>query len=437
MIECVKHSKESPMDHETIRMLTKKRWMVLIASCVINLCIGVLYTWSVFAGPMAEYITQTTGIALTAADLSIVFSVGNSTGFITMIGGGFLNQKIGPRWVIFTGGILFGLGFVICGLSNSIGLLIVGYGLFSGLAMGLAYGCTISNSVKFFPDKAGLVGGITTASYGISSVILPPVANMLINAFGVSKAFIFLGVFIIIAVGIFSQFIIKCPNGFLPEGYAAKENKTFERDLVEDKNWKEMLRMPAFYIMIIMLFFGAVLGMMIISQASNIAQTMIGMTAAEAAIIVSVLALFNTFGRIFAGMISDRIGCINTLSCVYVAAVAAMGILYMSAGGSAVLFYIGVCLTGACFGALMGVYPGFTAGRFGARYSSVNYGIMFIGFNVAGLLGPIIVSIVFGKTGIYQPIFIIALVFAVIGLILSIAFRNLSVKKTENRLIKV
>ena len=120
--------------------------MVLIASCVINLCIGVLYTWSVFAGPMAEYIAQTTGITLTAADLSIVFSVGNSTGFITMIGGGFLNQKIGPRWVIFTGGVLFGLGFVICGLSNSIGMLVVGYGLFRGLA---------------------------TASYGISSVIIP------------------------------------------------------------------------------------------------------------------------------------------------------------------------------------------------------------------------------------------------------------------------
>ena len=407
--------------------------MVLIASCVINLCIGVLYTWSVFAGPMAEYIAQTTGITLTAADLSIVFSVGNSTGFITMIGGGFLNQKIGPRWVIFTGGVLFGLGFVICGLSNSIGMLVVGYGLFSGLAMGLAYGCTISNSVKFFPDKAGLVGGIATASYGISSVILPPIANILIDVFGVNKAFMFLGVFIIVAVGIYSQFIIKCPDGFVPEGYAAKENKVSEQGSTEDKNWKEMLCTPAFYIMIIMLFFGAVLGMMVvISQASNIAQTMIGMSAAEAAIIVSVLALFNTFGRIFAGMISDRIGCINTLSCVYVAAAAAMGILYMSAGGSVVLFYIGVCLTGACFGSLMGVYPGFTAGRFGARYSSVNYGIMFIGFNAAGLLGPIIVSNVFGKNGIYQPVFVIALVFAVIGLILSIAFRKLSVKNPEN-----
>lgn len=420
------------MNQETRDILTKKRWMVLIASCMINLCIGILYTWSVFAGPMAEYISNTTGVLLTVADLSIVFSIGNSSGFITMIGGGFLNQKIGPKWVIFIGGVLFGLGFVICGLSHSVGMLIVGYGIFSGLAMGLAYGCTISNSVKFFPDKAGLAGGIATASYGISSVILPPVANVLIQAFGVNKAFMFLGIFIIIAVGIFSQFIVKCPVGFTPTGYVPKEKKAVKQENIpQDKDWKGMLGSSVFYIMIIMLFFGAVLGMMIISQASNIAQNMIGMSAAQAAMVVSVLALFNTFGRVFAGMISDKIGCINTLSCVYAVATLAMAILYFSANGSAGLFYVGVCLIGVCFGALMGVYPGFTASQFGAKYSSVNYGIMFIGFNIAGLVGPIIVSCVVAKTGTYQLAFLIALLFAAIGFALSIVFRKVTVVKEE------
>lgn len=419
------------MEQEMRKKLTKKRWMVLFASCVINLCIGILYTWSVFAGPMAEHITKTTGIMLTAADLSIVFSIGNASGFITMIGGGFLNQKIGPKWVIFAGGVLFGLGFVICGFANSVAMLIVGYGLFSGLAMGLAYGCTISNSVKFFPDKAGLVGGIATASYGISSVILPPVANMLINAFGVSKAFMYLGIFIIAAVGVFSQFIIKCPVGFIPEGYVSPSGKqaNTKGNMVSDKDFKEMLATPVFYIMLIMLFFGAVFGMMIISQASNIAQAMIGMTPAKAAVAVSVLALFNTFGRVFAGMISDRIGCINTLSGIFVIAMAAMGLLYLSASGSAVLFYVGICLIGVCFGAFMGVYPGFTASQFGAKNASVNYGIMFIGFNIAGLVGPMIMSNIYGKTGTYKTAFIVAFIFAVIGFVLSFVFRAFAGKQ--------
>lgn len=372
---------------------------------------------------MAEVLTKSLGRQMTAADLSVVFSLGNATGFITMIGGGFLNQRIGPKWVIFSGGVLFGLGFVICGFAESVTGLIVGYGLFSGLAMGLAYGCTISNSVKFFPDKAGLAGGIATASYGISSVIIPPAANTMINSMGVNRAFITLGIVIVVVVCIFSQFIIKCPEGFVPKGWTPAVKKETGGGS-ENRNWKEMMRMPVFYIMLGMLFCGAVLGMMMISQASSLAQDLMGMSSGEAAIVVSVLALFNTFGRIAVGMISDRIGCVNTLTGVFAVALISMGALYANGSGSRILFYAGICLIGVCFGAFMGVYPSFTAGQFGAKYSSVNYGIMFIGFNAAGLLGPVIMGNIFNSTGSYRGAFLVALAFAVVGILLSFVFRK-------------
>lgn len=80
--------------------LTKKRWMVLIASCLINLCIGALYAWSVFASGMAEYLSSVNHSVITTSSLAIVFSVANTVGPITMIGGGKLVRSIGPRWVI-------------------------------------------------------------------------------------------------------------------------------------------------------------------------------------------------------------------------------------------------------------------------------------------------------------------------------------------------
>ncbi len=406
--------------------LTKRRWMVMIASCCINLCIGALYAWSVFASPMAAYLSDLKGLTLTAADLAIVFSIGNGDGFITLIAGGFINDRLGPKWVIFAGGILFGLGFIVCGLANSIFMLILGYGILSGLAMGLAYGCTISNSVKFFPDKAGLIGGIVTASYGISSVIIPPLANALINEVGVCNAFLIFGAIIVVVVGIFSQFILKCPDNFVPEGWTPPAVKAGSAVSVPDKNWREMLSTPVFYIMIVMLFFGAVFGMMAISQASSVAQNMLGMTPAAAAVVVSVLALFNTFGRILAGYISDRIGCINTLTAVFVIAIAALTMLYWSGNGIVVLFYIGICLIGVCFGAFMGVYPSFTASQFGAKNSSVNYGIMFFGFSAAGIVGPIIMSRVYNAADTYRPAFLIAAALAAAGLLLTFGYRAVS-----------
>ncbi len=86
-------------------------------------------------------------------------------------------------------------------------MLILSYGIITGLGVGMVYGCTISNSIKFFPDKSGLVGGITTAAYGFSSVIMPPVTNWIINKYGVTSAFKSIGLIFLIIVCVSSFFI--------------------------------------------------------------------------------------------------------------------------------------------------------------------------------------------------------------------------------------
>ena len=410
--------------------LTKKRWIILVASCLINLCIGSLYAWSVFAGPMAEHLSAATGTTLTAANLAIVFTLANSVGPITLISGGSINDRLGPKWVIFAGGIVFGLGMIVSGMASNMAMLLVGYGLGCGLGMGLVYGCTISNSVKFFPDKRGLIGGIATASYGISSVLIPPVANAMIGRMGVQWTFRVLGI-VFLAVICGGAFLIeKCPEGFVPTGYVPAKSAAGNRTTGTDKNWKEMLKDPIFYVMIIMLTCGAVFGLMMISQASPIAQNMIGMSVASAAAAVSVLALFNAAGRVAAGYVSDKIGRINTLTIMLVLAVAGLLLLTTAGEGDTGKFYVGVSVVGLCFGAFMGVFPGFTAYQFGQKNNSVNYGIMFIGFALAGYAGPTIMSKVLGRTGSYIPSFWIAMGLAVVGLAMSVLYRIL--KKRRN-----
>ena len=413
------------MDAALQKKLTSKRWFILVASCAINLCIGSLYAWSVFALPSAERLSQLTGISYTASDLSIVFTVANSVGPITLISGGFINDKLGPKWVIFAGGLLFGAGMLFSGMATALWQLVVTYGLGCGLAMGLVYGCTISNSVKFFPDKRGLIGGITTASYGISSMLIPPVANALISGSGIETAFLVLGIaFIVIICG--GAFLIeKCPEGFVPTGFK-QPAATAKSAGAADKNWKQMLADPVFYVMIVMLTCGAVFGLMTISQASPIAQNMIGMSVDAATTAVSVLALFNAAGRVLAGWISDKIGRINTLFIMLILAVGGLALLYFAGTGAVAMFYIGVSVVGLCFGAFMGVFPGFTADQFGQKNNSVNYGIMFIGFALAGYLGPTIMGAVYNATGAYQTAFLIAMGLAVIGIALTFVYRFLS-----------
>lgn len=418
------------MTEERRKKLTGKRWIILIASCLINLCIGSLYAWSVFAAPMADHLNEILGGNLTAGSLAIVFTVANSVGPVTLISGGYFNDRLGPKWVIFVGGIMFGAGMLLSGMAGGIGTLLLGYGLGCGLGMGLVYGCTISNSVKFFPDKRGLIGGIATASYGISSVLIPPVANALIGSVGVQGAFRFLGIAFIVIICGGAFFIEKCPEGFVPVGYgeettgaAVAETKTVEKD------WKQMLADPIFYVMIFLLTCGAVFGMMLISQLSPIAQTMIGMSVSSATAAVSVLALFNAAGRVAAGYISDIFGRINTLTVMLALAIGGLLLLCTAGEGDVVKFYIGVSVIGLCFGAFMGVFPGFTADEFGQKNNSVNYGIMFIGFALAGYLGPTIMTKLYASTGSYYPAFFVAVGLAVIGIVFSVIYRILKRKR--------
>lgn len=405
-------------------LLTRKRWYVLWASCIANLCIGAIYAWSVFAGPMAEHLNSIHGTAKTAADLAIVFSVANGDAFITMIAGGYLDKKIGSKRVIFIGVAVFGLGFIVSGLARNLFMLVLGFSILCGLANGFAYVCTISNSVKFFPDKKGLVGGISTASFGISSVIIPPIADVLNRNLGVTWAFIVFGAVIILLAVISSMFIINCPDDFVPAGWQAEKADALLGG-AEDKTAGEMLRTPIFYVMLGMLFVGCCLGLMMISEASSIAQSMIGMTTTTAALVVSILALFNTAGRIVAGWISDKIGRINTLSAVFVAAGISLLLMYISGGSrNAALFCVGICIIGLCYGAFMGVYPGFTSDQFGVKHSSLNYGIMFIGFSAAGFVGPMIMQYMFNSQGSYRPAFLVALGFVALGMVLSVLYRR-------------
>lgn len=406
---------------------TKKRRYILATCCLANLCLGSVYAWSVFASPMAEYLSQINGINITTGDLAIVYTIANSVGPITMISGGWFNDRFGPKIVLLVGGVMFGLGMFLSGFATSVGYLIFTYGLLGGLGLGMAYGCNISSCVKFFPDKRGLIGGITTAVYGLSSVILPPIVTSIVQKSSVSFAFKIVGIMFIIIMILCSLIVEKCPDNFVPSGWIppAQNNSTAT---AKNYDWKFMLKSPVFYSMLLLLMCGAFCGMMIISQASAVASDMIGMGTTSASLAVSILALFNASGRLLAGTLSDRIGRINTLVLSCILSIVGLLFLTFSKTGTYITFYIGIAFVGICFGAFMGVYPGFTADQFGQKNNSVNYGIMFIGFAMAGFFGPMIMKNVYASIGSYKNSFIIAICLNIIGILLSLIYRSLSYK---------
>lgn len=394
--------------------MEKNRGIILTFSCLVALCIGSLYAWSVFALPMAEFLSRQNGIQITS--LTIVFTIANSVGPITMISGGYINDKLGPKWILIIGGVLFGAGMIGSGFAKSVNMLIITYGLGVGLACGMIYGTIVSNTVKFFPDKSGLVGGMITACYGGSSIIVPPLAALLLNYMGITSAFKIIGI-VMMTIIICSSFVIRKAPVVNETVLVKNENNEF--------TYKEMLKTKKFYIMLVILTCGAFSGMMIISQASSVAQRMMGMSFKAAALLVSIIAFANTSGRIISRMISDKIGAVNTLKCTFVLSALSSLFMYFCSPNSVIMFYICIIAIGFSFGSIMGIYPGFTAKEFGRKNNSVNYGIMFVGFALAGLLGPMIMNYIYLVTQKYQGAFLVSMFLGLSGFIFLCIFNKM------------
>lgn len=395
----------------------KKRWLVLIGSLLINLCIGCGYAWSVFSGPLREH------FGWDASQAALVFTIANGVSPIVMITGGKIQDKFGPRWVVLVGGILLGGGLFLSGFVTSLTGIILSYGLGLGLGMGLVYTCTVSNTVKFFPNQRGLVGGLSTGFYGLASVVAAPIANALIGYKDVFFAFKVFGLVYLAIIVICSFFQFKAPVAAAPKAGSAAAKAPV------DKSWKQMLCDPMFYVLILALTLGATAGLMLISQGSAMAQEMIKVDGTTAALGVSLIAIANTAGRIIWGLISDKLGRYNTMPAIFILLCAGLFLITLAGEGSWVLFIVMAMLVGFCFGGLMGIFPAVTADNYGLKNNGVNYGIMFIGFALGGLIGPQIAASIRTASGTYVTAFVVAGVMAVVGVALSILTRQVCKKR--------
>ena len=275
--------------------------------------------------------------------------------------------------------------------------------LIGGFGIAFAYGITIGNTVRFFPDKRGLIAGISTAAYGAGSIIFPPIMQSLIGSGGVMFTFRVLGILFGVMIIIAACFITEPPEGWLPTGWTPPAVKNSSGASAEGKNWKLMLADTRFYLMIIAFTIFATGGLMVVSQGSPMAQAIGGVDAAVAATAVSIIGLANTGGRVLWGWVSDKVGRYPALGIMAViVAVSGFALSAFTESGSLALFLVFAMLIAMCYGGSMGVYPALTADAFGIKYNGVNYGIMFIGFALGGYIGPILANSLYDNTGSYS-----------------------------------
>ena len=193
--------------------ILKTRWLYLLLFCVVNLFTGLLYCWSVLSLPLAEHLSQAVGEPVKVQDLALAFSFASFINPVGMIIGGYFCDRFGPKIVLVPSGLIVALGLALTSTATSVTQVNIFFGLIFGFGVGLTYTSTIGSVLKYFPDRAGFAGGLASMAYGCCAIILPPIANLLIQNFGTSMSLRILAICsgsVIVIGGLLSQ---KCPSG--------------------------------------------------------------------------------------------------------------------------------------------------------------------------------------------------------------------------------
>ncbi|MBS9803291.1 OFA family MFS transporter [Bacillus cereus] len=386
---------------------TVNPWFVVLGTVIVQMGLGTIYTWSLFNQPLvSKYGWSLNAVAITFSITSL--SLAFSTLFASK-----LQEKWGLRKLIMIAGLALGLGLILSSQASSLILLYVLAGVVVGYADGTAYITSLSNLIKWFPERKGLIAGISVSAYGSGSLIFKYVNAQLIESVGVSQAFIYWGLIVTAMIVIGACFIHQAAD----QG-AVHETKT------KEYTTKEMLGTKQVYLLFIMLFTSCMSGLYLIGMVKDIGVQLVGLSAATAANAVAMVAIFNTLGRIILGPLSDKIGRLKIVTGTFV--VMASSVLVLSfVDLNYGIYFVCVASVAFCFGGNITIFPAIVGDFFGMKNHSKNYGIVYQGFGFGALAGSFIGALLGG----FKPTFMVIGVLCVVSFIIAILIQAPKQKK--------
>ena len=365
------------------------RWVIALMGTLLQLCLGTVYAWSYFQSLLVK--SYRWSYTDTAWAFSIViFTLGLSAAWA-----GVNLGRYGPRKLAVIGGLLFSLSYVLGGIAlyfKSIPMFYLGYSVVGGIGIGLGYVTPVSTVAKWFPDKKGLVTGVVVMGFGVGAFMMSKLLAPILIASSkgdLVPVFISLGVFFAVVLLPVTLTLRNPPTTITPSVGAGSQVAGSQAYLTSGQ----------FLMMWVVFFFNIAAGISVVSFQSPLLQEIWGIAdpsvepavlASYGATLIAVSSLFNGVGRLFWGMVSDRIGRVESFRLLLATQMIVFGVLMTERNPW--IFSALVCYVLLCFGGGFGTMPSFVLDVFGSERMSVMYGAMLTAWAAAGVAGPLIVA---------------------------------------------
>lgn len=436
---------------------TPNRWIICLLGIALQICLGTAYAWSYFQKPLGDAFGWSNSMTAWAFSLAICF-LG-----IAAAWGGTKLASVGPTRLAMSGGVLFGLGYLLGALALSVKspvLLFIGYGVIGGCGLGLCYVTPVATVARWFPDKKGLSTGLVIMGFGLGALAMSKLfAPLLYEYFksGVelvyvvvdgkpalqnpealqailTKLFAALGIIFLILTVPLGWFLRNPPEGYVPAGWTPPSPEANPKAHAFTRlRAKDCILSRRFFLMWLVFFCNITAGIAIIGFQSPLFQDLwrkldgsldMKTLAAYGATLIAVTSLFNGIGRFFWGWISDRIGRTKTFSIMLGSQILVFAALANTA--NPLVFAMLFCYILLCYGGGFGTMPSFILDVFGAKLMPVVYGMILTAWSAGGIVGPQMVGIITDKwpkdAGYYS--FLASTAFVAIGFLATFLLSN-------------
>ncbi|MFE4111178.1 MFS transporter [Kosakonia sp. YIM B13611] len=382
----------------------RTRWLTLFGTIITQFALGSVYTWSLFNSSLSEKLGEPVSqVAFSFGLLSLGLALSSSVA-------GKLQERFGVKRVTIASGLLLGLGFFLTAHSSNLLMLWLSAGVLVGLADGAGYLLTLSNCVKWFPERKGLISAFSIGSYGLGSLGFKFIDSQLLATVGLESTFMIWGAIVLVMIVFGAMLMTDAPLQKVSTVNGVVEN---------DFTLAQSMRKPQYWMLAVMFLTSCMSGLYVIGVAKDIAQGMVHLDSLTAASAVTVIAIANLSGRLVLGVLSDKISRIRVITLGQVISLVGMAAL-LFAPLNAMTFFAAIACVAFNFGGNLTVFPSLVSEFFGLNNLAKNYGVIYLGFGIGSICGSIIASL-FG--GFYVT-FCVIFALLIVSLALSTTIRQ-------------
>lgn len=385
------------------------RWLLIPLGMSVLLCLGSVYSWSVFRTPLESEFKINATESLLPYTIALFFYAA------LMPIAGFYIPRIGTRTTTAIGGIMVGTGYILSSFATNIETMTLTYGVIAGSGVGIAYGVPMVVVAQWFPDRQGLAVGLTIIGFGLSPLVTAPLANSLIDAYEVKSTLQILGIvftLVILAIAL----VLELP----PQDWHPQRNLFAQSQSIASVAYPtNLFRSRSFYGLWICYAIGTAIGLSAIGISSSVGEETIVINPRLAASSVSLFALFNGVSRPLFGWLSDRFKPHYVAIANYVLILSACVLMVNAQEGQVSTYLIAFCLFWFCLGGWLAIAPTTTLRFFNPDNYAQNYGIVFTAYGVGALLGTLVTGRIRDWFGFYTYAFYPMALLAIVGIVVA------------------